>query len=227
MRPPPVRPPVPLAPLHPPACTAFGITRTTGGDGVALTFDDGPHPQGTPAVMEALAAAGATATFFLVGEQVERRPALAAELVAAGHEVALHGHRHRAQLRLRPRAIAEDLDRGAAIVEEAAGVQVARHRPPYGIYTRAGLTLARARGWEPVLWSRWGKDWRRFTTPLRIARRAAPDAGDVVLLHDADYYSARDSWRRTVAALPLILEGLERRGLAPVTLARPPAAPLR
>src|SRR3954449_7747936 len=111
MRPPPVRPPVPLAPLYPPACTAFGITRTTGGGGyVALTFDDGPHPQGTPAIMEALAAAGATATFFLVGEQVERRPALAAELVAAGHEVALHAHRHRAMLRLTARAIAEDLD---------------------------------------------------------------------------------------------------------------------
>src|SRR5690242_13506884 len=111
MRPPPVRPPVLLAPLYPPACTAFGITRTTGGGHVArrgrrqggrteasgpvggghvaLTFDNGPHPQGTPAVMEALAAAGATATFFLVGEQVERRPALAAELVAAGHEVGL------------------------------------------------------------------------------------------------------------------------------------------
>src|SRR3954452_3862019 len=213
MRPPPVRPPGQLAPFAPIASSVsegLGITRTVGGDGVALTFDDGPHPQGTPAVMEALATAGATATFFLVGEQAERRPALAAELVAAGHEVALHGHRHRAQLRLRQRAIAQDLDRGAAVVEEAAGVQVARHRPPYGIYTRAGLALARARGWEPVLWSRWGKDWRRFTTPLRIARRAAPDAGDVVLLHDADYYSARDSWRRTVAALPLILEGLER-----------------
>src|SRR3954451_23904838 len=110
MRPPPVRRPALLAPVCPPVCDALGIARTFGGDGVALTFDDGPHPQGTPAVMEALAAAGATATFFLVGEQVERRPALAAELVAAGHEVALHGHRHRVLLRLRPAAVAADLD---------------------------------------------------------------------------------------------------------------------
>ena len=68
--------------------------------GVALTFDDGPHPEGTPAVLEALARAGARATFFVVGEQVQRRPALVAEIAAAGHVVALHGYRHRLQLRL-------------------------------------------------------------------------------------------------------------------------------
>ena len=210
-------------------CAALGITRTTGAAGVALTFDDGPHPQGTPAVMEALAAAGATATFFLVGEQVERRPALAAELVAAGHEVALHGHRHRAQLRLTAGTVAEDLDRGAAVVEDAAGVRIARHRPPYGIYSNAGLALARERGWEPVLWSRWGKDWRRFTNPLRIAHRltAETGAGDVLLLHDADYYSARDSWRRTVAALPFVLGELARLGLPAASLARPADDPPR
>ena len=69
---------------------------------MALTFDDGPHPQGTPAVLSALAAHGARATFFLVGEQVERRPALAREVHDAGHEVALHCHRHRNALRLTP-----------------------------------------------------------------------------------------------------------------------------
>jgi peptidoglycan/xylan/chitin deacetylase (PgdA/CDA1 family) len=204
------------------------VRRLQGG-AVALTFDDGPHPQGTPAVMEVLADRGVQATFFLVGEQVERRPALAAELVAAGHEVALHGHRHRAMLRLTAGAVAEDLDRGAAVVEEAAGVAVARHRPPYGIYTRRGLALARERGWEPVLWSRWGKDWRRLTTPERIARRltSGTGAGDVLLLHDADYYSARDSWRRTVAALPRVLDDLARRGLTPFSLARPATGPHR
>jgi peptidoglycan/xylan/chitin deacetylase (PgdA/CDA1 family) len=177
--------------------------------------------------MEALARAGATATFFVVGEQVERRPALVAELVAAGHEVALHGHRHRNLMRLGPRALAADLDRGADAVANAAGAPVRRHRPPYGIYTSTGLELVRARGWESVLWSRWGKDWRRLTTPRRIARRLTAEAaaGDVLLLHDADYYSSRDSWRRTVAALPRVLEVLERRGLRASSLAGPAAAP--
>src|SRR4051812_38208877 len=179
MRPPPVRPPGQLAPFAPIASSVsegLGITRTVGGDGVALTFDDGPHPQGTPAVMEALARAGATATFFLVGEQAERRPALVAELVAAGHEIALHGHRHRNLMRLGARALAADLDRGAAVLADAAGGPVRRHRPPYGIYTKTGLELVRARGWETVLWSRWGKDWRRLTTPERIARRLTAEA---------------------------------------------------
>src|SRR5213596_630283 len=138
MRPPPVRPPGHLAPFAPIASSVsegLGITRTVDGDGVALTFDDGPHPQGTPAVMEALAAAGATATFFLVGEQVERRPALVGEIVAAGHGVALHGHRHRNLLRVAPRALAADLARGAAVIEGATGVAVARYRPPYGIFS--------------------------------------------------------------------------------------------
>ena len=208
-------------------CDALGIARTCRGDGVALSFDDGPHPQGTPAVMEVLAAAGATATFFLVGEQVERRPALAAELVAAGHEVALHGHRHRVLLRLRAAAVAADLDRGAQVVEAASGSTIARHRPPLGIYTQSALALVRARGWEPVLWSRWGKDWRRVTTPERIARRVAHGAarGDVLLLHDADHYSSRDSWRRTAAALPRVLDELGQRGLRVSSLARLAAAP--
>src|SRR3954451_23783675 len=169
MRPPPVRRPALLAPVCPPVCDALGIARTFGGPGVALTFDDGPHAQGTPAVLEALAAAGATATFFLVGEQVERRPALAAEIVAAGHGVALHGHRHRNLLRVAPRALAADLARGAAVIEGAAGVATARSRPPAGTSSPAGLRLARRHGWEPTLWSRWGKDWRRHTTPSRIA----------------------------------------------------------
>src|SRR4051812_4131243 len=72
-------------------------------DGVALTFDDGPHPEATPAVLELLAGAGATATFFLVGEQVVRRPALAARIAAAGHGVGLHCHRHTSLLRAGPR----------------------------------------------------------------------------------------------------------------------------
>ena len=87
-------------------------TIATGAPGVALTFDDGPHPEGTPAVLEVLARAGARATFFLVGEQVQRRPALAAEIVAAGHAVALHGYRHRPQLRLSAGEVRDDI--GAA-----------------------------------------------------------------------------------------------------------------
>src|SRR5204863_9606342 len=100
-----------LAPIVPGVADALGVPRRLDAEGVALTFDDGPHPEGTPEVMEALDAAGAVATFFLCGEQVERDPALAAEIAAAGHTIAVHAYRHRNMLRLPPRTFADDLDR--------------------------------------------------------------------------------------------------------------------
>ncbi|MBK5219580.1 MAG: polysaccharide deacetylase family protein [Thermoleophilia bacterium] len=205
-----------LAPVVPPLGRALGVVlREEGEEGVALTFDDGPHPQGTPAVLEILREAGARATFFLAGEQVVQRPALAAEIVAAGHRVELHCFRHRNQLRLGARALLADADRAKSVIEEASGQQVLDYRPPYGIFSALGLRAVRSRGWRPVLWSLWGRDWDRRATPSSIARRASAGAraGDVLLLHDADYYSARDSWVRTAAALPMILEELEERGL--------------
>jgi peptidoglycan/xylan/chitin deacetylase (PgdA/CDA1 family) len=212
-----------LAPVVPAVGLALGIVRRLeGAGGVALTFDDGPHPQGTPIVLEVLREAGARATFFLAGEQVLRRPALAAEIVAAGHRVALHCHRHRNLLRLTQAQFLEDVERGRAAIQEASGQAVADHRPPYGIYTGTALRAVRRQGLRPVLWSRWGKDWRGRATGRSIADRAIGDVRDrdVVLLHDADYYSTPGSWVRTVAALPIILEGLESDGLSTVSLRR-------
>jgi peptidoglycan/xylan/chitin deacetylase (PgdA/CDA1 family) len=209
-----------LAPVTPKAANAIAVPRTLppGAVGVAITFDDGPHPEGTPAVLEILARANARAAFFLIGEQVQRRPALAAEIVAQGHAIALHGHRHRLQPRLSETQLQADLQQGLAAIEDATGRQPQYHRPPYGVYSPKGLAIAREAGLKPLLWSRWGKDWRRFTTPQRIANRVttlvAP--GDVILLHDADFYSAANSHRRTAAALSLIVTELERREIGTV-----------
>jgi peptidoglycan/xylan/chitin deacetylase (PgdA/CDA1 family) len=209
-----------LAPIVPQAAASLALPRTlpAAAGGVALTFDDGPHPEGTPAVLEILARAHARATFFLVGEQVQRRPELAREIVAQGHLVALHGQRHRLQLRLGAADVAADLRAGAEAIAEATGATPRWHRPPYGIYSAAGLRAARALGMSPLLWSRWGKDWRKFTTPQRIANRAARDLhpGDVILLHDADFYSSDRSYERTVAALPSVIASLDAAELATV-----------
>ena len=209
-----------LAPIVPQAAASLALPRTLpdAAGGVALTFDDGPHPEGTPAVLKILARAHARATFFLVGEQVQRRPELAREIVAQGHLVALHGQRHRLQLRLGAADVAADLRAGAEAIAEATGAMPRWHRPPYGIYSAAGLRAARAQGMSPLLWSRWGKDWRKFTTPGRIAHRAARDLhpGDVILLHDADFYSSDRSYERTVAALPSVIASLDAAELATV-----------
>jgi peptidoglycan-N-acetylglucosamine deacetylase len=206
-----------LAPVVPAISSLLRIPRTRIGTEpvVCLTFDDGPHAGGTPAVLAALADAGAIASFFLVGEQVVRAPALAAEIAAAGHSVGLHGYRHRNQLRLSPAAIDEDMRRGAEAIASVVGVEPRVYRPPYGVFSAAGLALARRRGLEPLLWSQWGRDWRGRITAGEIAARATHGlrAGDVVLLHDSDAYSAPGSWRRTADALPRVLDEARRRGL--------------
>jgi peptidoglycan/xylan/chitin deacetylase (PgdA/CDA1 family) len=192
---------------------------TASGRGFALTFDDGPHAQGTPAVLELLAAADVQATFFLVGEQVERNPALAREIVAAGHTIGLHCQRHRNLLRLAPWQVRADIDRAEAAIGEATGLAPALYRPPYGVLNSAALRLARARGWRTLLWSHWGRDWEARATAESIHARVTDGAGEgsVLLLHDADDYSAPGSWRRTVAALPRVLETLAERRLEPVS----------
>jgi peptidoglycan/xylan/chitin deacetylase (PgdA/CDA1 family) len=193
--------------------------RTSDGVGYALTFDDGPHPRGTPAVLELLAAAEVQATFFLVGEQIERNRALAGEIVAAGHLVGVHCHRHRNLLRLTPPQVRADLDRATATIEDATSVTPVLYRPPYGVLNGSALRLANARGWRTLLWSHWGRDWERSATAESIAERVTAGAseGSVLLLHDADDYSAPGSWQRTVAALPRVLQTLDERGLRPVT----------
>ena len=208
---------VPALAAHVPRlAAAYGIECRIGADDrVALTFDDGPHPDGTPAVLAELARHGASATFFLVGEQVARRPALAREIVDAGHEVALHGHRHTLLLRRRVRELAQDLDRAVSEIAEATGAVPTVYRPPYGVFSSGGLDHVRARGLRPFLWSTWGRDWEPRATPQSIARRATRGLrpGDVVLLHDSDAYSSAGSWRRTVAALPSVLEAVAALGV--------------
>jgi len=182
---------------------------------VALTFDDGPHPEGTPAVLECLDRASVKATFFLVGEAVQRERALAAELVAAGHAVGVHCHRHRNLMRLTPRQVADDLTRATELIESATGVTPGVYRPPYGILTTPALLHARRQGWRTVLWRRDGADWDARATPesvtTRMLRSLGP--GDVLLLHDSDVYSAPGSWRTTVQALPRIVDRVRARGL--------------
>ncbi len=207
------------APVVPPLATVFGIPlRLPDRRGIALTFDDGPHPQGTPAALEELDRAGVRATFYLVGEQVERRPALAAEIAAAGHEVGLHCYRHTLLLRRSPRAVRDDLARAAALIEDATGQALRSYRPPYGVFSLPALRSGRT-SYSPLLWSRWGRDWERRATSRSIAALATRSlgGGDVVLLHDADFYGAEGSWRKTVAALPAVLEAALATGEPLVT----------
>ena len=90
------------------------------------------------------------------------------------------------------------------------------YRPPYGIFSYPGMVEVSARGLRSLLWSRWGHDWRASRPPERIAAEVTEDldAGDVLLLHDADHYSEPGCWRGTVEALPGSWRGSARRACA-------------
>ena len=187
---------------------------------VALTFDDGPHREGTPAVLAALAKLDTPATFFLTGEQVLRYPGLAREIAARGHTIGVHGHRHRLLTLSTPRSSAADLRHACAVIEQATESQLRLYRPPYGVANPAVLLVARELGLRPVLWTRWGRDWERRATAVSIAAEATRDlrGGEILLLHDADHYAAAGAWRATVAALPEIVAAVARTGLGFRTL---------
>lgn len=181
--------------------------------GVALTFDDGPDRQGTPAVLDALAALGWTATFFVLGSQVLDHPEMARRLVSDGHELALHGHSHRNHLTRTPLDVRRDLARSRQAVLDTTGVTPQWYRPPYGVLTAGTLAAARELGMTPVLWTAWGRDWARTDGPA-VAGRVLRDLrdGGTVLLHDSDVTSTPGSWRATVGSLPLLAAALHTRG---------------
>jgi peptidoglycan/xylan/chitin deacetylase (PgdA/CDA1 family) len=187
------------------------LTQTGAGDAVALTFDDGPD-RGLDAFLGLLEGAGARATFFVVGEQVERDPGRLEEIVSCGHEVAVHCYRHRNHLSLPPRQVVEDMRRTGGIIEEAAQRSVHLFGPPYGVFNLASWIEAGRQGWERVLWARWGRDWEHKSTSLTIADEIGwPEPGDILLLHDSDRYATPHSWRNTLGALPIILERLDAK----------------
>ena len=190
---------------------------------VALTFDDGPHAGGTPRVLDFLSEHGVKATFFLVGEQVARRPHLAAEIARRGHTIGLHGYRHRVVCRLSGRELVEDLDKAAYVIASASGCQATLYRPPRGVFTYRALGVVRGRGLHPVLWAADGRDWRSRATPASIAGRIVSGlkGGEVILLHDSDYYAAPGSWCNTLGALPHLIRHLESQGMTIVLLALP------
>jgi peptidoglycan-N-acetylglucosamine deacetylase len=188
---------------------------------LALTFDDGPHPAGTPAVLVALDALGWRATFFMLGEQVRAQPSLAAEVAAAGHEIAVHGDTHRYLLGRSPRATQDDLARAVESVTAATGSHPRWFRPPYGVLSGGVLPVLARLGLQPVLWSAWGREWRAEATPRSVVETLARGVldGGPALLHDSDVAAAAGCWQTTVRTLPLLAERLSPRGLVVGTLA--------
>ncbi len=198
-----------------------GLERLESRGRAALTFDDGPDPDATPAILDALDRVAARATFFMVGDQVQRHAALAREIERRGHEVALHGQRHRRLDRLSADAVHEDIVQGFTAVRDATGISAGHYRPPFGRMTAAAAEACRDLGMVPVYWSAWGIDWEDLPAE-RIAAIAATglDSGAILLLHDSARYGRRSSARETAAAVPMIAARAAARGITLGSLAQ-------
>jgi peptidoglycan/xylan/chitin deacetylase (PgdA/CDA1 family) len=197
-----------------------------------LTFDDGPDssPRETAAVLDALDAVGARATFFLVGEQMSESPDLAGEILSRGHEIGVHGQRHFRHDRVPAAESVADIEAGYAAIAAVMDTPPRFYRPPYGKLSPAGADACRRLGLEVVYWSTWGLDWEPLPSE-RIARRVNRDLddGSIVLLHDSARYAARPSAVETAHAIAAIAARASELGLDLVTLgeaceARSPAA---
>lgn len=174
---------------------------------VALTFDDGPHPQHTPRFLELLERYGARGTFFLIGQSARRYPALVNRIVEGGHAIGNHSWSHPSF----PVLTAAERDRQVRECARAIGESAMRlFRPPYGNQTLASRMTPLRLGWQVVTWSISGTDWRGESADY-IAQRIRQDLrpGSIVLLHDAlhhyedERYACREA---TLDALSQLLE---------------------
>lgn len=178
---------------------------------VALTFDEGPDGS-TPRYLAALAELRVQATFFLVGENIERHPETLAEYLRGGHELSCHSYRHESFPAMRTAELRADLRRAAALLPPGPGKKWLR--PPFGQLSARTLLVCRQEGFSCVHWSLDSTDYRPQRPEELIAHLdAQPIApGEILLFHEGMEWTLR--------ALPGIIELLRRRGLEPVTLSR-------
>jgi peptidoglycan/xylan/chitin deacetylase (PgdA/CDA1 family) len=187
--------------------------------GVALTFDDGPHPDTTRRVLDLLAASSAKATFFVLGDKVTAHPEVLRDIVSAGHSLGVHGFHHDRLYSFRPpSAVAADIAETIAAVERACGVRPRWFRPPIGQVSPRTFAGARRAGVEIVAWSVRGFDGIAGRDPERVAERIERglEPGAIVLLHDAAEHD--DFTPSALQVLPRVLASLAAKNLKALTL---------
>lgn len=193
-------------------------------DLAVLTYDDGPLPGGTDKVLKVLADVGTTATFFILVGRARRSPGLLAEVVAAGHEIALHGVDHVRLTTLSPSVVRTRTRDARNELEDLAGQRIRWFRPPYGAQQPATWAAIRSTGLTSVVWSDEARDWQDDSVDEIAARTASVHSGSVLLLHDG-YADETDGvsdgppprFDRGEAARR-ILGGLAERGIATASL---------
>ena len=204
-----------------PTSQIFGRTLIAGADStdgkhtVALTYDDGPSPRNTPALLNVLAQHNARATFFLIGEHVRKHPDLARRVFAGGHVIGNHTAMHPNLRRKNDARVREELMTCQKTIEDTLGVSPVLFRPPYGARRPGVLRIARSLGLTPVLWNVTAHDWdsigaAAIQTRIDKGMRASAKRGlaSNILLHDASHLDSAEPASRadTITVTRTLLE---------------------
>lgn len=183
---------------------------------IALTFDDGPHPQSVRRILKTLRDAGVPATFFLVGTRIEQHPELVRLIVDQGHEVGNHTEHHYRLTELKPAERIAEIEACDAAFFRATGRHMSLMRPPGMRFDHEAVVETEALGYTTVGWTDAAKDFTSVSnqisglTPQELARRVMQHVGNgsIILLHDCP---------QTADALSLVLADLKERGYRFVT----------
>jgi peptidoglycan/xylan/chitin deacetylase (PgdA/CDA1 family) len=192
---------------------------TMPGQVVALTFDDGPNPVATPRILDALAARGVKATFFVLGRHADRWPELVKRMSDEGHAIGNHGYFHR-KLHVRsPAYVRRDLTMGVESIERAASVTPKLFRAPHGFRNPWVSAIASSLGERTVGWSLGVWDSDKPGVDAIVARTVAgTKPGSILLLHDGDGYDIDGDRTQTADAIPGIVDTLLGRGYSFITV---------
>ncbi|MCE5203944.1 MAG: polysaccharide deacetylase family protein [Coriobacteriales bacterium] len=187
------------------------MRRVGDGDGrvIALTFDDGPWPAQTDAVLKVLADYNVPATFFMTGDRVKRRPDIARRVAKAGHAIGNHTYHHADLTGLPPGKVRSEIAGTNRMITRMTGEKVTWFRPPMGRVDARTYAELKRQKMRPVLWTVDPQDWREGATAAQIERAVVRAArpGSVILLHDGG-----GDHKEMVKALPRIIRALRSRG---------------
>ncbi len=188
---------------------------------VALTIDDGPDPEVTPAVLDLLAAHGAQATFFCIADKARQHPTLTRRIVAAGHSVQNHSLRHRHNFSLLgPRGFRAEIDAAQQVLADVTGIRPHCFRAPAGLRNPLLDPVLHGLGLHLVSWSRRGYDTRQADPAVVLSRlQKGLSGGSILLLHDGHAQRTASGRAVLLDVLPPLLQRLRSAGLQAVTLA--------
>jgi len=206
----------PLA-IHPVRCShhlVFARNGSASSRMVALSFDDTPSPY-TQEIFRTLVRYHAVATFFVVGNRIDGHAPLLREMVESGMELGNHSYTHPRDLATEAAGASRQLEMANAAIQHASGLRPCLFRPPYGVLTPDLVQRAKILGLTTAKWTVDPADWTHPGVNVIRERALAAGPGAIVILHDNI-----ETHGQTLKALPVILTGLQARGLQMVTISQ-------